>query len=203
MRAAKNTVLGLLILTHALVSAPTSSARTPSRCFNQEPTIIGTRGDDRIVGTGGDDVIVGLAGDDVIDGSGGADLVCAGLGNDRVGLRTDYGLFGAVNGGRGDDRIFARVSEGRALLGGKGNDHITGGRGLLDGGPGADVVTGWQGAAYISGGAGNDNLRGRPKDVAFYDRSPNPIHLRQADRTVTGWGRDLVTEFISFWKSVV
>ncbi|WP_406512963.1 isopeptide-forming domain-containing fimbrial protein [Streptomyces sp. NBC_00161] len=65
----------------------------PNTCFGEQPTIIGTPGDDRITGTPARDVILARAGNDTVDGGAGNDLICGGRGADTV------------TGGPGNDRI--------------------------------------------------------------------------------------------------
>ncbi|MFN2468113.1 MAG: hypothetical protein ABR521_08320 [Gaiellaceae bacterium] len=82
-------------------------------------TIYGTERGDVLRGTAGRDVICGLGGDDRIDGRGGNDVIQGGNGDDRL------------HGGAGADWLF----------GGAGRDELdasSGGRDIVDGGPGLD-----------------------------------------------------------------
>ncbi len=54
------------------------------RCRKQDPTILGTPGNDTLVGTSGADVIQGREGVDMIRGLGGKDIICGGRGNDTM-----------------------------------------------------------------------------------------------------------------------
>jgi Ca2+-binding RTX toxin-like protein len=110
-----------------------------SPCDN--PTIIGTDGNDIIDGTPGADVIIGKGGDDTINGVGGNDLICGGGGND------------SISGGAGSDLVF----------GGHGNDVVNGGLGhdRLNGGAGNDLVAGNGGDDIMIGSTGNDTLNGK------------------------------------------
>lgn len=106
-----------------------------------EPTIIGTEGNDIIDGTPEADVISAKGGDDTINGLGGNDVICGGSGNDTI------------SGGSGADVIF----------GGYGNDSISGGTGNdeVNGGAGNDSLAGNGGNDKIFGSSGNDTLNGK------------------------------------------
>ncbi|HEU0043137.1 DUF4214 domain-containing protein [Sphingomonas sp.] len=87
-------------------------------------TITGTEGDDTLEGTLQDDTIKGLGGNDVIRAgryNGSYDLIEGGDGNDTI-----YAALGSIAGGAGDDRI---VLDG-------GNQYY----GYLDGGSGYDTL---------------------------------------------------------------
>lgn len=77
-------------------------------CLGEQPTIIGTPGDDVLSGTSDEDVILGLDGNDVIFGGDDGDVICGGNGNDRI-LTGDDGLFSydVASGDDGDDVISA------------------------------------------------------------------------------------------------
>jgi Ca2+-binding RTX toxin-like protein len=122
--------MGALILI-PLGRRPASAELLTPTCFGEDPTIVGTPGDDFIEGTPGDDVIVGLGGDDIIFGRGGDDLICGGRGDDLL------------YGNRGDDRL-----------------HGQGGRDRLRGGPGADQLDGGRGRDRVHGGVGWDTCIG-------------------------------------------
>ncbi|CAN7538840.1 calcium-binding protein [Caulobacter sp. LjRoot300] len=89
-------------------------------------------------------LIYGEGGDDQISGGGTYDEVYGGDGNDQI-----Y-ASGFLYGENGDDRLTAALAS--TLLGGAGNDSLTGGfyDDVLDGGAGADT---------FQGGSGNDVLR--------------------------------------------
>ena len=92
------------------------------RCRRQDPTILGTSGNDSLRGTAGADVIQGREGQDTIRGLGGDDVICGGRGND------------VMKGSAGDD----------VLKGLRGTDQYRGGAGqdLCIPGPGDDVYKG-------------------------------------------------------------
>jgi len=96
---------------------PTPAFAKPPMCLGQEPTIVGTDGDDILTGTSGDDVIVGLGGTDVIDGLRGNDVLCAD--SDEP---TNTEQHDRVVGGSGDDRI--RGAYGSTVDGQAGDDEF-------------------------------------------------------------------------------
>jgi len=132
------------------------------------PPVIGTVGDDSIVATGNTESVFGAGGDDVIDGRPSAVLqrVDGGSGNDTIYAGAVVDLV--VNGDADNDNIFS----GSETHGGDGNDTITIGDVVsefffVDGDAGDDVITGGvanddlsggDGADKISGGDGNDSL---------------------------------------------
>lgn len=126
----------LVVYGDPVVSEPCT---TTSPCDN--PTIVGTDGNDIIDGTPGADTIIAKGGDDTINGLGGNDLICGGGGND------------SISGGSGSDLIF----------GGHGNDIINGGLGsdMLNGGGGYDSLDGNGGNDTLVGSSGNDTLNGK------------------------------------------
>jgi hypothetical protein len=133
--------------------------------------IFGEDGDDRLDGNGGNDRIIGGAGNDALCGCEGTDTLRGGAGDDI--LETSWGVVGeweVAHGGAGNDRLALTggyiedsiaygVSNVRGY-GGAGDDYIRGGMGenLLYGGQGNDYLLAYGG--YLSGGAGNDELRG-------------------------------------------
>lgn len=123
----------------ALVATPLPANAGVPDCFGEEPTIVGTEGDDYLEGTSGHDVIQALGGNDYVEAYGGNDLVCGHTGNDDVAGITGHDK---LSGGKGDD----------FLNPGSGNDVLRGGDGAdrllpkwhfdqtLDGGPGVDLL---------------------------------------------------------------
>ncbi|MFQ5969930.1 MAG: calcium-binding protein [Nitrososphaerales archaeon] len=97
--------LGVGVVTGVVVPGYT---QVPA-CQGQEPTIIGTAGDDLLDGTYGDDVISGLGGNDEIVGLTGDDIICGGDGDD------------AIFGGSGNDSIDAE-KDFDVCIGGDGSD---------------------------------------------------------------------------------
>jgi hypothetical protein len=94
-----------------------------------------------------------------------------------------------VTGGAGSDRIRGSTLSEK-LLGGPGNDIISGGRcdaDILEGGPGNDKLTGGPNDDILRGGAGRDRLfGGRGNDQLF--GGPG------RDRLVGGPGRDVTKQ---------
>ena len=129
-------VLTGLPITITTTPPPTSSS-PPPQCFGQNPTIVGTSGDDTIEGTDGRDVISGLGGDDAIYGYGGDDLICGNDGNDSI---IGYAGDEYISGGAGDDWLDgdndALVTSGGSdfLFGGEDDDQLfgRGGDDILD-----------------------------------------------------------------------
>ena len=150
--------LCLFLLMGSLVPAPALAAPT---CFGKAATIVGTSGKDQLIGTRGDDVIVGLGGPDYIHGKAGDDLICGGP--------TQGKRF------RGQE----------ILVGGPGNDRISGGRGREQtiGGEGHDTLSGGPGRDVLWGNNGNDRLVGGPGYDALYGEAGD-------DRLIGGRGYD-------------
>lgn len=123
-------------------------------------------------GTARNDNLVGSSKDDVISGFSGNDALTGGLGNDTL------------DGGGGSDTasyaeralaVIANLAEGTAtigaetdmlisienLIGGRGNDELTGddGTNILNGGGGNDTLDGGDSNDTLIGGAGNDRYR--------------------------------------------
>ena len=120
-------------------------ADAAEKCFDREPTIVGTAADEKIIGTPKDDVIDGGGGNDLVKAREGDDRVCGAKGKDR--------LFGAAGG----DRL--EGEEGRDKL------HGQGGEDRLLGGPARDLLTGGAGRDFLDGGTGAaDNCRGGDSD---------------------------------------
>lgn len=159
-----STVVASLIL--AGTALPAATADTPVAVTGQPCTIVGTTGSDTLVGTDGPDVICTLGGADEVFAADGDDVIDA--------TRSESGRF---EGGVGDDRIFAPAEpasgRGGYLIGGPGDDVLTGGAGqdqingdagndVLRGGAGRDRLFGSQGSDVLRAGAGNDSLFGGP-----------------------------------------
>ncbi|WP_183095585.1 calcium-binding protein [Nocardioides stalactiti] len=143
-------------------------------CAGQEPTVLGTAGNDTLTGTAGPDVIVGGGGADTINALGGDDLICGKAGDDIIdageGDDVVYGHEGddyiaaqggtdTLRGGFGDDDLDGGPdADGDYLNGGPGTDDLAGGVGndTLQGGDGPDTITGGNGNDTISGGDGDD-----------------------------------------------
>ena len=94
-----------------------------------------------------------------------------------------------VTGGAGNDRIRGSTLSEK-LLGGPGNDIISGGRcdaDELDGGPGNDKLTGGPNDDVLRGNAGNDRLSGGRGDDQLFGGPGR-------DRLVGGPGRDVTKQ---------
>lgn len=157
-------VFAFLLLLGALLPAPVSAQTTPT-CFGKPATIIGTAGRDKLIGTDRDDVIVGLEAPDYIDGGKGDDYICGGPTQGKR-YRGQESLVGGpgndhISGGRGREYIFGRYGDD-TLIGGPGRDVIYAGAGKdrLSGGPGYDGLYGEAGDDRLIGGRGYDTLFG-------------------------------------------
>jgi len=149
-------------------------------CF--DATVSGGAGNDAIVQDSGKDQSCSL----IWDGGTGADRangshvivsyadrtapvsVTAGDGaNDgEAGEGDDVGAVSSITGGAGDDTIKATMRGNGSLVGGGGNDTLTG-AGNIDGGAGNDTLTGTSAENSIQGGTGDDVLRGNGGDDAL------------------------------------
>lgn len=141
----------MLSLMLTVLTAPGALAGPETlECFGEEPTIIGTPGDDVLTGREDTaDVIMGLGGDDVIAGSedinastAPGDRLCGGSGGDRI-----RGAVGEdrIQGGSGRDDVDGSFGYDFITQGGRGRDRVsdcdseyTGGVRILQGGPLAD-----------------------------------------------------------------
>jgi uncharacterized delta-60 repeat protein len=134
-------------------------------------TIAGGTGNDTIGGGVGNDLLSGNDGNDRLDGaSAGGDTLTGGGGLDtsNYSSRTDALKItldgtsndGGSNGAEGDN---VQTEE---VLGGSGNDTITGSAGddYLSGGAGADSITGNGGNDVITGSTGSDKMYGNAGD---------------------------------------
>ncbi|UWQ90485.1 hypothetical protein K3727_17190 [Rhodobacteraceae bacterium M382] len=150
----------------------------------------GTELDDTLSGTRGGDLIEGLAGNDTIDsGVGGPDTILGGAGNDSI-----FGEgFNHVIAGDGDDTI-SGPGDYATVLGGNGNDHITlyANRGVISGGPGQDTLRGgWD--ASLSGGEGDDLIYGGVNSTVTGGLGRDEIILQGGSNLVNpGEGEDTI-----------
>ena len=140
-------------------------------------------GNDTLGGGSGNDTISGDVGDDQIDGGNDRDVIYGGVGNDTLaggaghdtlygGIGVDFVSYATVSesltlslatstiegGEQGTDRLF----EIEGLIGGSGNDTITGSAtaDIIVGGEGNDSIAGAGGNDTLTGGAGADTLLG-------------------------------------------
>ena len=145
-------------------------------------------GDDRrnhIDGGAGDDRLLGMGGDDVLDGSLDDDDVQGGPGDDTIRAFDDYLDDGEdrLSGGAGEDDIEDNA-DGVAMFGGPGDDKLTG-FGRMVGGDGDDQID-TIGPSRISGGAGDDLIRGDDPDSD--DEAPDVIDAGPGDDRIDGGG---------------
>ena len=129
-------------------------------------TLTGTSRADTLNGTGGDDILSGLDGNDTLNGLGGNDRLLGGDGNDLLsgGLGDDI-----LDGGAGTDTVtYAGQAESVTVslalttaqaTGVAGSDQLINVENLI-GGNGNDVLTGNAGANNLNGGAGDDFITG-------------------------------------------
>ena len=141
-------------------------------CSGEEPTLMGTGGNDRLRGTKHSDVIDARAGNDRITNVNRNDKVCGGRGDDVI--RAGRGFL-SLYGGPGSDRIvatgprpspcddvFSCAYPEAFISGGVGHDVLIGGKyhEFLLGGRGADVLRGFRWEDRLDGGRGEDFLDG-------------------------------------------
>ncbi len=122
--------------------------------------IFGEDGDDFIDGGADGDTIFGGDGDDIIDGGGDFDNIYGEGGDDII----NSGGPGNIYGGEGNDTLTATSSDGQLW-------------GLLDGGPGDDVLISPNGQMDLYGGPGDDLLDGRPD----YSNDPSGVFVNLTD----------------------
>ncbi|MBT5777896.1 MAG: hypothetical protein HOI02_00645 [Rhodospirillaceae bacterium] len=140
---------------------------------NSNDILDGGIGNDTLYGGTNNDILLDGDGDDILDGGSNDDLIYAGLGNDilyggdgfdtltfantssdvEVNLSTNTVVF---DGFGGTDT----VSEIEQVIGGTGNDTLTGSDNdeVLLGGDGNDILDGSGGSDSLDGGAGNDEI---------------------------------------------
>ena len=134
-------------------------------------TLQGGGGDDRLQAGGAPTHMAGGPGNDFLFGGSAADVLSGGPGidtadysarNGRIKITLDGkandGAVGEANGSEGDN-VLADIER---VIGGTGNDSITGsaGRNTLQGGGGNDTLVGARGDDLLIGGPGNDLLQG-------------------------------------------
>lgn len=132
-------------------------------------TIRGEAGNNNLTGGLGNDYIVGGTGNDYIDGGEGNDIIFGTIGNDTI------------FGGLGDDQLHASEGNTGVLLGGDGNDTVTGNYIALYGNDGDDYMGGSEGT--IDGGAGNDTIEGTSYDIYGGTGSDQFVIFPWADAT--------------------
>lgn len=146
----------------------------------------GDAGDDRIEGDAGDDILAGGVGNDVVSGGDGNDRIEGGKGADFL---LDGAGRDTVSGGEGDDHVVVALDGDRDVYdGGAGTDTLDlsatasgvdidlaegSAEGcevgdnevisfeIVDGGTGADTISGSGSDETLSGGGGDDHIAGR------------------------------------------
>ena len=107
-------------------------------CFDRQPVIFGTDGDDTFSGNNVVNVMAGLLGKDEMRGDKGGDFLCGAVGDDKL-----YGEVGndKIEGFEGNDEMHGGPGDDR-LYGGAGNDHLYGetGKDSFSCGPGTDTI---------------------------------------------------------------
>lgn len=163
--------------------------------------IYGNGANNALNGNGGDDILYGWGGDDQLEGGSGNDIVCGGDGNDLL-----FGGFGSdwLDGGADDDSLDAGYTGIDVLVGGDGNDALNARstateeapgqfRTVLLGGAGNDSITGSAGADWIDGGTGDDWMSGGPgNDVVIGGGGTDTVYGNSGDDVLiqgegTGW----------------
>jgi Ca2+-binding RTX toxin-like protein len=123
--------------------------------------LTGGSGNDTLAGNGADNRLAGGAGNDVLDGGAGNDRLDGGAGTDTTrytsavaGITVNLATGLAAGTDIGKDTL-ALIEN---VIGGKGNDAITGDKlaNVLSGDTGNDTLNGGAGADMLNGGAGND-----------------------------------------------
>ena len=132
-------------------------------------TVVGEGGEDHVFGGGGDDEnLWGGPGDDLVDGGPGGDTM---FGGHDPGDMLDYSSRTAPVSAELDGACYCPAGEQgegdaqygfRGVIGGSGDDDLTGGalRNHLIGGRGDDILDGGDETDTLDGGEGNDDLTG-------------------------------------------
>ncbi|WP_449234853.1 calcium-binding protein [Azospirillum doebereinerae] len=180
--------------------------------------LVGSAFDDTLRGDAGDNTLYGGDGNDVLVGGSGSNLLFGGAGDDRLYVDTTTAL---LDGGDGDDIVYARTTGGVTLnvsasiehfhgsigndsvtavnalsavemLGGDGNDWMTGGvhADNLQGGNGDDRLDGGDGGDTLTGGTGNDTLIGGFGDDSLVGGAGADLFV-----FASGGGNDIVKDF--------
>ena len=113
--------------------------------------LFGGLGDDSLQASGAFDLLQGNSGNDSLQATGGSSTVYGGQDNDTIVVS---GLSNFAQANKGADTIQGQALGIDTLLGGQGDDHISGG-GLLDGNLGNDFISG---SGQLIGEDGDDTL---------------------------------------------
>ena len=176
-------------------------------------TLYGDAGDDLIDGGDDSDDLHGGDGNDTIYGQGGTDTIHGDAGNDSLYAQhyypsADFG--GLIDGGSGNDDIFALTRGLHTLIGGTGSDYIAGyGSAVIYGDlqnlsdttdAGDDTLfmpSGYNGIVSAYAGAGNDTIRAAAADTAHLEGNEGDDQIRsESNRQSTilgGAGDDTIT----------
>jgi len=174
--------------------------------------ISGENGNDWIEGRGGNDFLYGGAGNDTLNGGAGQDYMNGSTGNDTASYadRTDDLILRAtghwesgtrsgwactendfinhdietVQGGSGNDYLFANSVRPGEVRGGGGND-------LIYGSVFNDRLFGEEGDDMLYGGAGNDYMVGGAGADTFYARDGAADTIIGANEDGSGWNYDV------------
>jgi len=176
--------------------------------------VFGGGGNDHLVGNDRANMLSGNRGDDVLDGRGGndtfsrfeagsngSDTFIGGPGFDAVEYSITAGNLALSIDGVANDRVVGDPSQGidnihtdvEKVIGGDGNDHITGSAraNRLVGGPGDDVLSGLGGGDLLSPGPGVDTINGGPAvDTVTFDGSAASISANLSTGVANGDGKD-------------
>jgi len=187
-----------------------------------EDELDGESGDDELFGGGDIDLLEGGSGADRLDGGGGADTEMGESGDDVFDQGADPNGADTLEGGDGFDLVAFDLRDGsldvtvgigaddgesgegddigsdvEGVLGGSGNDDITGNDedNVLRGGPGNDDIDGGDGDDVVDGDAGNDTLSGGAGNdtVSFFGGPAVTVNL--ATGQATGEGNDSLAGF--------
>ncbi|TCR70565.1 glycerophosphodiester phosphodiesterase family protein [Bosea sp. BK604] len=142
-------------------------------------------GDDALIGGAGSDMLFGGEGDDALDGGAGIDT--ANYSDDTTGIVVDLSAGTA----EGDNIGFDELSSIETVIGGSGNDVITGDdlANTLDGGAGNDTLNGGAGDDLILAGAGNDTIDGGAGfDTLDLSAATGPISVDTTRGLISGAG---------------
>jgi Ca2+-binding RTX toxin-like protein len=174
----KGVAVSALALAAAAIAAGTSADASQRECQGHRATIVGPN--THFVATGHRRVIVGTSHRDVIVGTGRREWIVGARGRDVIcgGAGADYLFVGDEN----------RHEEGTRLDGGPGADRISGSFGgdQIHGGSGDDGIDGWFDGDRIVAEAGDDFVRGQSGADRIQAGSGN-------DHVESSSGRDVVT----------
>ncbi len=163
---------------------------------DENNVLSGGPGNDTIMGGDGDDTLNGDAGDDIFmtdTATDGADVFAGGAGTDTVNTSSRSADQTITVDGRANDGIAGEDDNVRTdvenIIGGAGDDTITGGSGAnrIDGRGGDDTISGGAGNDTLIGGLGDDTLNGDAGNDTFVSTSTDG-----ADVMAGGIGTDTV-----------